>query len=93
MSDVGLTMTGEPITDEWLRVGCPGCLEIGRLSGCQVTWRVVGEYGQSHVQADYLCPCGETLLTVGPRFEFTEGIQLGEWMVVPVGWMEIEPPS
>jgi hypothetical protein len=93
MSAVGLTIKGEPITDESLRVGCSECLEIGRLSDCRVTWRVVGEYGQSHVEAEYLCPCGQPVLTVGPRFEFTEGIQLGEWMVVPNGWMEIEQPS
>lgn len=92
MSAVGLTMKGKPITDEWLRVGCPDCLEISRLSDCKVAWSVVGEYGQSYMQADYRCPCGELVLTVGPRFEFTAGIQFGEWMVAPVGWMEIEPP-
>lgn len=85
MALVGLNVSGREITDALLEASCPACGENSRLSDASV--RETGE------QTNYICPaCGDVFVIVSPTPGITGGTRLGEWVVKPMGVLDIHLP-
>ncbi len=94
MSAAGFTSHGKPVRDEAITVACDECQTFSRLSECRIKEFAIEEEGHKLdvTQTEYTCPCGETVMTVGPPLYLSGGLQLAEWTILPTSSMEIDVP-
>jgi hypothetical protein len=86
MAAAGFKSHGREIKDAWIKVRCPFDGTKQRLDALELR-----ETGQ---QTDYLCgKCGRPIVTVGPAPGLVGGYRLGDYIVNPLGGMEIDVPG
>ena len=73
------------VRDSWLRAECPGCGSAAGLDGIACA--------ESDEETTYTCPkCAEPVVLVGRASGRIRGYRIGEWVVLPLGGMQVKVP-